>query len=96
MEKEYPLKLSVITPKGAATPIFCDSVQLNVSNNAEEKHGGSYGIRKGHIQALFSLEKGPLNAYLNGERILAAQTGDGFATVENDTVIVVVDEYAIQ
>ena len=90
------LKLSVVTLAGTMEPIECDSVQLNVADNAEGKGGGSYGIHKGHIKSLFSLATGTLTALKNGETVLKAATGDGFATVQNDTVTVVVNQFETQ
>ena len=88
-----PQTLSVITYRGKRPPILCDSVHLNVSDNTQGQNGGSYGIRKGHVKALLSLSEGPLLAFLNGEQILSAKAGNGFASVEGDTVTVVVDNY---
>ncbi|MBQ7936559.1 MAG: hypothetical protein IJ333_09500 [Clostridia bacterium] len=87
------LTLSVVTLTGALKPVQCDSIRLTVSDNPEGKGGGSYGIRKGHVKALISLDAGPLTAYENGAPILQAQAGNGFATVDQDTVTVVVDTF---
>ncbi len=90
------LTLSVVTLSGTMEPVECDSVQLNVADTAEGKGGGSYGIHPGHIKSLFSLAAGTLTALKNGETVLKAAIGDGFANVENDTVTVVTDRYEKQ
>ena len=95
-QQTLPLTLLIITPKGKQPPLFCDSVQLTVSDNTDGKNGGSYGIRKGHIKALLSLDTGTIHAYLDGAKILAAKAGNGFASVDSDTVTVVVDEYTVE
>lgn len=87
------LTLSIVTLAGTMEPMDCDSVQLHVADNAEGKGGGSYGIHPGHIKALFSLAAGTLTALKNGETVLKAATGDGFATVQDDTVTVVVSQF---
>ena len=87
------LTLSVVTLAGTMEPLECDSVQLNVADNDQEKGGGSYGIHPGHIKSLFSLAAGPLTAYKNGETVLNATVGDGFATVQKDRVTVVVNQF---
>ena len=76
------MQLIIATPKGSISPIECDSVHLNISDDTKGKNGGNYGIRKGHAKALFSLDKGNVTA----------TTPKGFATVDNDTVTVVVEE----
>ena len=86
------MQLIIATPKGAFSPIECDSVRLNVCDNAKGKNGGNYGIRKGHVKGLFSLEKGKVTALLNGETVYSANTTKGFATVDSDIVTVVVEE----
>lgn len=86
------MQLIIATPKGSLKPLECDSIHLNVTNDSKDKKGGSYGIRKGHVKALLSLEKGEISAYLNGEKIYSAITTKGFATVDNDIVTVAVEE----
>lgn len=86
------MQLIIATPKGSLSPIECDSVHLNISDDAKGKSGGNYGIRKGHVKALFALEEGNVTALLNGETVFLAKTGKGFATVENDIITVVVEE----
>ena len=89
------LVLKVITPAGSFGPYRCQSVRLNASDDAEGSGGGSCGIRPGHIESLISVEKGPLTAYSGGEVILSAECGNGFATVEDDVVTVVIEEYSV-
>lgn len=86
------MQLIIATPKGSLAPIECDSVHLNICDDAKGKNGGNYGIRKGHAKSLFSLEKGNVTAFLNGETVYSATTTKGFATVDNDTITVVVEE----
>lgn len=88
------MQLIIATPKGAAKPLECDSIHLNIRNDSKDKSGGSYGIRKGHVNALFSLEKGNITALLSGKTIFSATTTNGFATVNNDVVTVVVEEFS--
>lgn len=87
------MQLIISTPKGSLSPIECDSVHLNISDDAKEKNGGSYGIRKGHVKSLFALEKGNVTALLNGKIVYSATTTNGFATVDNNVVTVVVEEF---
>ncbi len=92
-EKTSSLTLMVVTLAGTGEPLKCDSLHLTVSDNLEGKSGGSYGIRPGHVKALISLSEGPLTAYRNGTPILQGKAGNGFATVERNTVTVVVDTF---
>lgn len=86
------MQLIIATPKGSIKPVECDSVRLTVCDNEKGKKGGSYGIRKGHVKALFSLSPGEVSAFLNNEKIFNAATSKGFATVDKDKVTVVVEE----
>lgn len=86
------MQLIIATPKGSLSPIECDSVHLNICDDTKGKNGGNYGIRKGHVKALFSLEKGTVTALLNNETVYSATTTKGFATVDNAVVTVVVEE----
>lgn len=86
------MQLIIATPKGSLSPIECDSIHLNICDNVNGKSGGNYGIRKGHVKALFSLEKGSVTALRSGETVYSATTTKGFATVDNDVITVVVEE----
>ncbi len=87
------LILKIITPKSSFGPFPCDSIHLSVADNVDNKGGGSYGIRKGHTNALLALEKGCIKAFSSKGNILTGNCGDGFATVDENTVTVVVEYY---
>ncbi len=87
------LTLSIVTPSGSHGPVECDSVHLTLADNAEGNSGGSCGIRKGHIKSLFALDKGSLTAYRGEKAVLTARCGAGFASVDSDTLTVVVEEF---
>ncbi len=89
------LSLKIVTPKGTFPPVACDSVRLTVCDGRKGKGGGSYGIRKGHTKALFSLDAGEISAFLTGKIVFAGQNGKGFATVEKDVVTAVVEEFRV-
>ena len=81
------LILNIVTPKGRLDPIACDSIHLTVCDDLSGKGGGSYGIRAGHANALLSLDKGPVKAFLAGRNVLSGVCGLGFASVENDPAV---------
>ncbi len=87
------LQLKIITPQGSGEPIDCDSVRLTVRDGQKGRGGGSYGIRRGHAQAFFSLDAGGLTASLEGKPVFQGRTGRGFATVRDDLVTVVSEEF---
>ncbi len=72
------------------SPIKCNSVCLPVSDNIKGEFSGSYGIRKGHAKAVFSLKAGKVILNSNGKTVFEFLISDGFATVENDNVIITV------
>ena len=87
------LILNIVTPNGARDPILCDSVQLTICDDLSGRGGGSYGIMAGHAKALLSLDKGVIKAFLSAQNVLTGESGAGFATVEENTVTVVTEEF---
>lgn len=85
------MKFTLFTPHRQFPSLECDSVKLSIADSINGKFSGSYGIRKGHAKAIFSLAEGRISASLDGQEVFSAQCGEGFATVENDDVRVVVD-----
>lgn len=70
----------------------CDSVCLPISDNMRGKFSGSYGIRKGHANAVFSLKAGKIKLTANEKTVFEADISDGFATVENNEVCITVSD----
>ena len=87
------LIFKVVTPVTEYCYEGCDSVRLSVSDGENGKGGGSCGIRKGHEKSILSLSEGKIYVSRNDEKILEAFTSSGFATVEDNTVTVIVDEF---
>lgn len=85
------MKFTLFTPHRRFEPLECDSVKLNIADSTDGSFSGSYGIRKGHAKAIFSLSEGRISVSLNGREIFSAECGGGFAKVENDDVRVVAD-----
>ncbi len=69
----------------------CDSVRLSIADDRKGNFSGSYGIKKGHARAVFSLSAGTVTAYKENGLIFSAETSDGFAMVADDTVTLTVD-----
>lgn len=86
------LTLKIFTVDRLIEPMECDYVKLTIADDMKGKFSGSYGIKKGHARAVFSLAKGNVTAYKDGEIIFFAETSDGFATLEDDTVSVTVNK----
>lgn len=85
------MRLTLFTPHRQLRAVECDSVRLPVADSVSGKYSGSYGIRKGHAKAIFSLTEGKVSASLNGKEVFTAGCNGGFATVENDDVRVIAD-----
>ena len=85
------MNFTLFTPHQTFSPIECDGVKLSISDSTDGEFSGSYGIRKGHAKAVFSLSEGKVTASLNGYEVFSAKCFGGFATVENDNINVVVD-----
>ena len=89
------LTLRIITPDEPMREIPCDAIRLTVKDDANGRGGGLYGIHPGHAPALIALECGELTAAANGETVLRAVTGEGFARVERDRVTVTAESVSI-
>ena len=70
----------------------CDSVRLPISDNLKGDFSGSYGIRKGHANAVLSLKSGKIILTSNEKTVFEADISDGFATVENNEVCITVSD----
>ena len=84
------MKFILFTPDRRFPEMECDSVRLPVADSCNGKFSGSYGIRKGHADAIFSLSDGKISVSLEGKEIFAVCCSDGFASVRNDELRVTV------
>ena len=89
------LSLKVITPEREYIYENCDSVKIPVSDNRKGNGGGSYGIHKGHANAIFSISEGKVSAVKNGEAIVKGIISSGFSSVENNIVTVIADGFKV-
>lgn len=94
-DSTLPIKLTVISPCGALPQVLCSGVTLIAADNLNGKGGGSYGIKKGHAQALIALGKGELKASDGTDTIFTCRIDGGFATVFDNTVTIVTREYEV-
>lgn len=89
------LLLTVITPQETYGPLPCESVRVTIPDNAAGTGGGSYGIRRGHVQALLALDAGALRAFSAEQPVFSAHCGCGFASVEKNRITVVTEDCRI-
>lgn len=80
------MKFTFFTPHKQFPSLECDSVKLNIADSVSGEFSGSYGIKKGHAKAIFSLAEGKITVSLNGDEVFSAECEEGFATVENDDI----------
>lgn len=85
------MKFTLFTPHRQYETLECDSVKLKIADSTDGRFSGSYGIRKGHAKAIFSLTEGRISVSLSGREIFSAECQGGFAKVENDDIRVVAD-----
>lgn len=85
------LTVNIFTVDRQIPPMKCDYVKLSVSDSKKGRFSGSYGVKRGHAKAVFSLKKGVITVYNNEKVIFTAETSNGFAVVENDVLNVTVD-----
>lgn len=90
-EMKDSFTFTLFTPHRQYPSLECDSVRLAIADSVSGKFSGSYGIRKGHAKAVFSLAEGKISVSLDGKEIFTAECDGGFATVDNNEVRVTVD-----
>lgn len=84
------LTVKFFSVENQAADVESDSVLLPVSDDINGGFSGSYGIRKGHAKAVFSLKAGKVVLSEKGKVIFSANISEGFATVENNVVCITV------
>lgn len=82
--------LSIVTPRGVAYSVCCDSVTLPLAD------GGGVGVRRGHIPAEMALMQGVVRATTNGAPLGNISIAGGFASVKNNIVTVITDGAKIE
>ncbi len=80
-----------VFPDSPPEKVICDHVSLTVKDSLSGKNGGQYGIRPGHASAVFLLDEGPVEAYLEGKLIWSKRTSEGFAKMMNNTLTLVTE-----
>ena len=90
--KRDHMLLRVLTPGGVAAQTECDSVDLTMADDGTGHGGGSVGIRNHHADAVMALQKGPALARKDGKMIFSATLSEGFASVHNNVVTVIVSK----
>ena len=85
------LTLKIVSPQGLLCEKECDNISFTITDDKEGKGSGSYGIRKGHTNALFCLAKGKITAFNGQECCLSQEADGGFAQVKDNTVTIVAD-----
>ena len=84
---EGTLTLTIVTPDGGNTVIHCSSVRLPAAEGVKKNSGGSFGIRKGHTDALIAIAEGTVTALLDGKTVFTGMVSAGFAKVSGGNTI---------
>lgn len=84
-----PLTVKIITPEGEKNEIYCDSLTVTVRDNEKGKGGGSYGIRKGHTEALIALSEGKTTAKKGEEPVFSEILPEGFLSIKNNYIEII-------
>lgn len=82
------LLLRVVTPTGEVVALSCDSVHMQMPDDADGKNGGWIGIRRGHTDAMIALTEGEIQALMDGVLLRIIHVGEGVASVSRDVVTV--------
>ena len=83
------MTLKFVTPTGCSEIVECDSVHLIMASGTDGKGGGSIGIRTGFEKAMIVLDSGNVDAFLSGNKVFSKHSDGGFATVNDDVIVVI-------
>ena len=89
------LLFKLITPDGLQKETDCESVTINISEDENGKNSGSYGIRKGHANAIFSLDDGEITVKNKDEIIYTVVVKGGFALMQDNVLTVMTNKIEI-
>lgn len=85
------LILKIVTPKGEACNLSCDSVNFLICEG-NDGQSGSYGVKPNHADAVFALCAGTICAKLSGDTVFCAQISDSFAEKRGNVLTVSADK----
>ena len=86
------VKLIVITPRGEAANVECESATVFCRDGINGENGGSIGIMRGFLPSLIALKEGsPVRAMSGGKPVFEARVKGGFASVKDDIVTVMTE-----
>lgn len=89
------IHVKIVTPAGAGFSFDCDSLHLQTPDGVQGNEGGSFGIRRGHSDALAALADGEIYAQLNGKEVKRLHVYAGFAKIKGDSVTLITDGYSL-
>ena len=84
--------LTVVTPKGVEYTADCDTVLLNICEGKNGTQSGSYGVKKGHANAVFALAGGKITVKKDGRILYSFDALDGFAVMQDNVLTVTVED----
>ena len=84
LKNENVLRVKIVTPDNEPAKFICDSVNFKIKDGQKGNEGGAYGVRPGHTKAVFTLDKGEIVGFLNGDRQFSYIVNGGFARLENN------------
>lgn len=87
------LTVQIFTVNGPLQPIECDDVLLPITDSVDGSFSGSYGVRPGHAQAIFSLKEGLLQLSFQGKTVFSANVSDGFATIADNDLCITIERF---
>lgn len=82
LEKDSLFKVNIYTPKGPCFSGNCEYVGFCINAGNDKGDFGSYGIKKGHADAIFSIGEGEISLKKGGQIIYSAKSSEGFAIME--------------
>ena len=83
--------VNIYTPKGLYFSGNCECVNFCINASKDDGDFGSYGIKKGHADAVFSVGEGTVSLKKDGKVLFDAKCSEGFAVVNKGVLTITLE-----
>ena len=80
--KDNLFKVNIYTPNGICFSENCECVNFCINAGRDDGDFGSYGVKKGHANAVFSIGEGVISVKREGKVLYSVNNSEGFAVMD--------------
>lgn len=90
--KDNLFKVNIYTPNGLCFSENCECVNFCINADKEDGDFGSYGVKKGHADAVFSIGEGIVSIKKAGKVLYSAKNSAGFAVMDKGILNITLEQ----